>query len=122
MRTRLGISCFIASLASAACSTPTALGNGTFVYECVPATGTKCASGPAIPSSIVVGAHFKLTYTPSDTNAFKSAAVAPVSSDFFSVANGANGEWVALRPGRPAAFATSGGLALDYVFIPVVAQ
>jgi hypothetical protein len=118
-RTRIFLSAIAVAAASlaVACSKPSALGNGSFAYECVSAPGAACSSnGPSIPASLPVGAHFKLTYTPSDTGAFSTAAVSPVSSDFFSVQNG---EWVALRSGGSAVYATSGGLALDYTFLHV---
>jgi hypothetical protein len=115
-RSFLPIASIAAALLAISCSKTGALDNGSFVYECVPTAGSVCAGGSSIPASIAVGAHFKLTYAASDTTAFPSVAVAPVSTDFFSVEDGT---WVATRPGDPAVYATSGGLALDYAFVHI---
>jgi hypothetical protein len=117
MRALFGqISLVAATLGVVGCSTTSALDNGTFAYECVAVPGGSCAGGSAIPATIALGTQFKLTYTASSAVTYPNVTVSPVSTDFFSVQNGV---WTALRSGSPAAFATAGGLALDYVFFHV---
>ena len=119
MRAFFGIILTIAAaIATASCSTPSALGNGTFNYECVATPGASCSGGSSSPSTLPVGAQFKLTYTASTPSTYPSVAVDPVSTNFFRVQNGV---WTALLPGSPAAYATAGGLALDYTFFHIEA-
>jgi len=117
MRALFGqISLVAATLGVVGCSTTSALDNGTFTYECVSVPGGSCAGGSSIPTTIPLGTQFKLTYAATATVTYPTVTVSPVSTDFFSVQNGV---WTALRSGSPAAFATAGGLALDYVFFHV---
>ena len=106
-----------AALCAIACSQQSALGNGTFSYECVATSAVPCASGSqAIPASMPLGQHFKVTYKANDTTAYPNVTVLPVSADFIGVEDGV---WVALRGGSSGVYATAGGLALDYTFVRV---
>jgi hypothetical protein len=123
---------FVALVGVAACAISEqeggALGNGSFDYNCVTATGAYDAYCPQLgqqapfPSVIALGSTFSIGYTENfDLNAnYPPATVFPVSPDFITLAPGLTSTFGAARPGTPWVFAQiSNGQVIDLASINV---